>query len=280
MNVGPGFRLRTVHLTTFTYRSPARASYNEVRMVPQTTPAQMVLDARVHTTPHAPQYTYWDYWGSQVVSFDIEAPHDVLVVEGSSLVETQSPAPVPGATWQHLTATADTHAELLTPTAATRPNDELTEVARRLADGDPASTARHILEWTNQTLDYLPGATHVHTSATEAFAARAGVCQDFAHLALAVLRSAHIPARYVSGYLHPDADAAVGSEVTGESHAWVECWLGDWWGFDPTNALEIGRRHVLVARGRDYADVAPVKGVYAGSADHAAEATVTITRSA
>jgi transglutaminase-like putative cysteine protease len=87
-----------------------------------------------------------------------------------------------------------------------------------------------------------------------------------------------VPARYVSGYLHPQKGAAIGDKVAGESHAWIEAWTGDWWGFDPTNNQEIGHRHVGVARGRDYADVAPLRGVHAGGGVAALEVEVSLTR--
>jgi transglutaminase-like putative cysteine protease len=87
-----------------------------------------------------------------------------------------------------------------------------------------------------------------------------------------------IPARYVSGYLHPSSDAEIGAEVAGESHAWIDAWSGTWWAFDPTNAIDVGVRHAMVARGRDYFDVPPVKGVYAGNADNTMSVEVLIAR--
>jgi transglutaminase-like putative cysteine protease len=87
-----------------------------------------------------------------------------------------------------------------------------------------------------------------------------------------------IPARYVSGYLHPDEDARTGDVVSAESHAWVEAWLGDWAAFDPTNGAPVGHRHVVVARGREYSDVAPTRGVYTGAAAVGQDVTVEVTR--
>ena len=107
-----------------------------------------------------------------------------------------------------------------------------------------------------------------------------GVCQDIAHITLGALREVGIPARYVSGYLHPKSEAEVGVAVAGESHAWVEWFAGDWQGFDPTNNVEIGDRHVLVGRGRDYSDVPPLRGVYAGPFKSHLHVKVTITREA
>jgi transglutaminase-like putative cysteine protease len=126
----------------------------------------------------------------------------------------------------------------------------------------------------------MHGITGVHSTATEAWEARKGVCQDIAHITLGALRAVGIPARYVSGYLHPRPNAGVGEAVTGESHAWVEWFSGDWWGFDPTNNIEIGDRHVLVGRGRDYNDVPPLRGVYAGPFKSQLFVKVTITREA
>ena len=113
-------------------------------------------------------------------------------------------------------------------------------------------------------MEYMRGVTGVHSTAAEAWGERKGVCQDIAHVALGALRSVGIPARYVSGYLHPDAGAAIGQTVIGESHAWVEWFAGEWRGYDPTNLAEVGELHVLVGRGRDYSDVSPLRGVYAG----------------
>ena len=123
----------------------------------------------------------------------------------------------------------------------------------------------------------MPGSTTVHTPAAHAWQERSGVCQDFAHLAIGALRSVGIPTRYVSGYLHPRRTNAIGERIAGQSHAWVEWWAGEWYGFDPTNAAEAGDDHVIVARAREYADVMPVKGVFSG-ADSELTATVEVTR--
>ena len=135
-----------------------------------------------------------------------------------------------------------------------------------------------IADWVRANVEYVPGSTGVRTSAQEAWSLRKGVCQDIAHLTLGMLRAVGIPARYVSGYLYPRADGAVGDTVAGQSHAWVEWWCGDWTGFDPTNGVAVGMRHVIVARGRDYADVTPLKGVYHGAPSTGLGVTVEITR--
>ena len=129
-----------------------------------------------------------------------------------------------------------------------------------------------------ERIAYVRGSTSVTSTAADAWEAGAGVCQDIAHLAVGALRHVGIPARYVSGYLHPRKDAAIGEPAIGESHAWVEWWLGAWDAHDPTNATAIGERHVIVGRGRDYNDVPPIKGIVAGSARSELEVTVEITR--
>ncbi len=104
-----------------------------------------------------------------------------------------------------------------------------------------------------------------------------GVCQDYSHTLLSLLRSMGIPARYVSGYLH-DEEEAPGRTVIGESHAWIEVWNGGWEAYDPTNDRSVGSAHVVVARGRDYADVPPLKGIYAGGVSESLGVTVEITQ--
>ena len=128
-------------------------------------------------------------------------------------------------------------------------------------------------------VEYQTGTTSVSTTAIEALRAGRGVCQDYAHLGIAVLRAAGIPARYASGYLYPDElGALVGEMHQGESHAWLEAWVGDWHPIDPTSGSPVAERHVLVARGRDYTDVAPLKGVYHGGPSHSLDVAVELTR--
>jgi transglutaminase-like putative cysteine protease len=143
---------------------------------------------------------------------------------------------------------------------------------------NPQHAAREAAAWVHERLDYVPGTTGVQTSAAQALTEGRGVCQDFAHATIAVLRAAGIPARYVSGYLHPTPEAGIGETVTGASHAWVEWWAGDWWEYDPTNDAVPGTAYVVIARGRDYGDVTPVRGIYQGGDGGSADVTVEVTR--
>jgi transglutaminase-like putative cysteine protease len=277
------WRLEVVHRTAYRYSATVQSSYNEARMTPITDLHQATVDIRFTTDPSAPVRRYWDYWGTQVTAFDVTEPHDRLVLTSSAVVETEdAQPPVRDAGWDDLAdpVSQDTHAELLASTPYTALSDDLAAKSKALMaeHRDPVDAVLAAAEWVHDSLTYQSGVTGVHTSAAEAWNARLGVCQDYAHVLLVVLRVMGVPARYVSGYLHPQKGAAIADKVAGESHAWIEAWTGDWWGFDPTNNQEIGHRHVGVARGRDYADVAPLRGVHAGGGVAALEVEVSLTR--
>ena len=273
------WRLSFEHVTVFNYGSPVRSSFNEVRMTPLTTVRQTTLTAHVTTSPAASQYRYWDYWGTQVVAFDVEDQHDALLIRAEGVVDTAAfsrPAPC---TWDEVEAAADAMCEFLSPTPSTCPDGPLAPAAESLRRPDPIETAEAVCDWVNSALEYRSGVTGVHTSAAEVLGIGQGVCQDFAHVAVALLRAVGIPARYVSGYLHPVPEPEVGEVVDGQSHAWIEAWTGVWWELDPTNLVTVGPRHVAVGRGRDYGDVSPVKGIYAGGEDDDMTTAVRIERS-
>jgi transglutaminase-like putative cysteine protease len=280
-SLSTGWRLKVVHQTRVRYDGSARASYNEARMTPPTRHRQAVLETSLSTNVATPIWAYTDYWGAIVSSFDIQAPHDELVIRAQATVET-GPAPHRGSPpqWAVLRATAGERLpEFLTPTARTAVGGALAETARqRTAGADPHEAAADIAAWVSDRVAYVPGATGVQTSAQEAWDKGQGVCQDMAHLTVALFREVGLPARYVSGYLHPLSDAEPGDEMEGQSHAWVEYWAGEWLPCDPTTRSEVGERHVLVATGRDYGDVPPVKGIYHGVPSSTMTVTVAVTR--
>jgi transglutaminase-like putative cysteine protease len=150
-------------------------------------------------------------------------------------------------------------------------------VAELAALPSPRAAVRRAIEATRDRIRYDDAATGVTTTAGQAWQIGAGVCQDYSHTLLSLLRGIGIPARYVSGYLH-DEEETPGRTVVGESHAWVEVWNGGWDSYDPTNDRRVGSAHVVVARGRDYADVPPLKGIYAGPASESLGVTVEITQ--
>lgn len=279
-------RLRIRHLTGFSYKGEAVASYNEARMLPAHTEGQFVLSSHLRIEPVAATHEYIDYWGTRVSSFEVLLPHRQLSLTATSLVEIRPTVhPDSMMDWDDLAAVAGATTEFvehLEQTPLTAPPADLAALARELAGGttSPCAAALAICERLGDAVSYLPGVTNVKTTASEAWEARAGVCQDIAHITVGALRAVGIPARYVSGYLHPRPHAELRETVTGESHAWVEYFCGSWHGYDPTNLIEIGERHVVVGQGRDYRDVPPLRGVYAGSSNSELFVTVEITREA
>ena len=269
-------RLRVKHTTSFTYEAEVQASYNETRMRPDMSDRQFLLSSQLVITPLSSQHQFTDYWGTRVTSIEILTPHQELSIVAESLVEINSRPPVTGSLeWGELKVAPQASAELtelLTLTPLTKPPKDVVKGAHKIAAASetPDQAAREICEWINDEMSYVPGVTQVHSSAAEAWKDKQGVCQDISHITVGALRSVGIPARYVSGYLHPVDDADIGDVVEGESHAWVEWWTGAFRGFDPTNRKEVGDRHVIVGRGRDYKDVPPLRGVYDGPAtsDH------------
>lgn len=280
----PGRRLRIQHRTGYRYASPVVSSFNEVRMTPMDDDGQVLISHELRVEPRAAVLVYTDYWGARVESFDTHEPHDVLEVIATSTVDTAAGMHrAPGTTWEELAGekVLDRWCEYLTTSSYVddaRDDESRAELVGMLrAQALPADAVALCNEMVRDRISYASGSTTVSTTASEAWAAGSGVCQDFTHAMLSLLRSAGIPARYVSGYLHTEEDA-LGETVRGESHAWVEVWLGGWEGLDPTNNRSVGAAHVLVARGRDYADVPPLKGIYAGGASQGLGVDVEITQ--
>jgi transglutaminase-like putative cysteine protease len=279
------WRIAVRHRTGYKYSAAVGASYNEARMTPASSGGQHTLESRLEVTPGSRPLRYVDYWGTVVDAFDVHIPHTELVVTASSVVETagvgERPPPVG---WDAITAAevADRHAQLLLPTRYVSFEPEVAAVAMGLAaEFPPEAAGLQAVAWSHEQLSYETGSTGVHTTSAEARDVGKGVCQDFAHLTLAVLRAMNLPARYVSGYLYPtagDSGSTVGITTSGESHAWVEFWCGDWLAADPTSLAAVGERHVVVARGRDYADVRPLSGVYHGPPAESLGVIVELTR--
>jgi len=274
-------RYRLVHITEFSYDGPVSESYNEVRLRPRQDEFQTSLSFHLATDPAAKTSAYQDLYGNWVHRFNVLPEHRYLRVEADSVVLVHDPRPLPndGIALRELDERADALDELydlLCPTvyAPHLPAvKELVDAAERESGGPAAAFARAAAALVHNRFRYEKGATHVQSSIEDALRTHAGVCQDFSHLLLAVLRMRGLPARYVSGYLVPQAAAEPGAsaaEVIGgqASHAWTEVYLpGEgWFGLDPTLGQAVDQRHVRVAYGRDYGDVAPVRGVYKGHA--------------
>jgi len=278
-------RYRVVHRTGFNYSSPVLASYNEVRMLPARDDGQLVFSSKLEIKPHPASHEYQDYFGTRVVMFEVLEHHRELEITSTSIVELRShPAQTPNLDWEQVASAATQNLALtdaLHQSKRTAVPAEVAKFAKKQAEMlSPHEAAQAICEFIHQKMTYQMGETGVHSVATEAWTKKIGVCQDFSHLALGALRSIGIPARYVSGYLHPKADPTLNETVVGESHAWVEWWAGCWFAADPTNNVEVSDRHIVVARGRDYEDVPPLRGVFAGAAGSDLFVSVEITREA
>jgi transglutaminase-like putative cysteine protease len=274
------------HVTRFTYDSPITESVMEARMQPRTDEYQRCLHFGLTTTPESRVMMYQDHDGNTVHHFDIPARHSRLTVTAEALVECLPRRPLPhrlgpGA-WTTLDAVAaagESYEYLAESTFVTQgPALEQFRQELRLERGhDPLVTLRRLMGEMYARFEYRPRSTRVDSPIDEALETRRGVCQDFAHVFLALVRPLGVPARYVSGYLFRDIGCSDRS-ADGATHAWVEVLLPDlgWVGFDPTNNLVAEDRHVRVAIGRDYADVPPTRGVYKGVSSVRSELGVSV----
>ncbi len=276
--------LRIEHHTGFRYRGSAGDSYNEARMTPLSGDGQSIVDASVTVEPPAATYSYIDYWGTVVHAFDLHDPHAELQVRAVSIVVTgaeQRLGAEGSLPWHELRSPEiqSEFAELLAPTIYAPIEGEIAEVGSEIGRTvEPGDALEAVDDWLTGRLVYERGVTAVSSSALEALQAGRGVCQDYAHAGVAVLRSMGVPARYVSGYFLPEGGIEIGVPVVAETHAWIEAFTGHWAASDPTNAVPVGERHVVVAKGRDYGDVPPLKGVYSGDPAEDLRVTVALTR--
>ncbi|MCW2816680.1 MAG: Transglutaminase [Nocardioides sp.] len=276
-------QLRVVHTTTFEYDGKAVASYNQARLTPVTTPEQIVVHSRLEVSPKPWTFAYSDYFGTAVTAFEVVDPHETMTVTATSTVQTNRPAPrPPELTWAEVAAreVSDRWTEFLTLPDIVAPPDDFAQRAKQVAADHelPGEAALDLCALVHDEVEYAPGATDVRGTAATAWRQRAGVCQDLAHLVIGGLRTIGIPARYVSGYVHPDRDPVVGQTVVGSSHAWVEWWDNGWHALDPCHHTEPDDRYVSLAHGRDYSDVRPISGIYSGAATSRMSVEVEVTR--
>lgn len=275
------------YVTHFRYGAPVWESHNSLRACPLDGNGQRLLDYQLFITPEVPVFTYTDNWGTRVDIFDVPQPHTELVVTAEADVDTTAPAlPMSGP----LAGTADmAYIEdnwlYLQPTRHTRWADEIKSAARAemRASTDVVEIVNAIDETVRLNVEYRSGATEIGFDPARIWGEKVGVCQDFAHLTIAMLRSVGIASRYVSGYFYASDPTASSSDETDEivvaTHAWVEIAVPGWgwWAIDPTNGSPVGERHVKIGHGRDYDDVTPLRGVYYGESDHDLAAEVTMS---
>ncbi|MFN8938506.1 MAG: transglutaminase N-terminal domain-containing protein [Acidobacteriota bacterium] len=264
------------HQTGFRHDSPVSESIMELHMQPRTEGRQRCLNFLVKVNPKARVLQYRDHLGNHVHHFSVAAKHTQLLITTEATVEVTPADALPGflplSAWDELDCILERedHWEFLMPSDYAQPSPLLQELALQLdlrRREDPLSLLIEINRGLYERFDYATRHTHVHSPIDHALSGRRGVCQDFAHIFIALLRQLRIPARYVSGYLYhnrqnPDRSA------DGFSHACVEAMLPGlgWIGFDPTNNLLAGERHIRTAIGRDYSDVPPTQGIFRGGA--------------
>jgi transglutaminase-like putative cysteine protease len=275
-----------LHKTRFRYSAPVSESVTEVRMQPRSEGAQRCLSFRLATSPAAGVHSYTDCYGNIVHHFNIPAPHRLTTITAESIVILpelpELPERLGPEAWAELDAltAAEDHWDYLAPSHFARPTALLRLLAREVGArrrDDPLALLRDLTARLYDVFEYDPEHTEVDSPIDVALQARRGVCQDYAHVLTALVRPLGIPCRYVSGYLfHRVEDHDRSAQDA--SHAWVEALLPGlgWVGFDPTNNLLAGERHIRTAVGRDYADVPPTRGVYKGQATSELEVGVKV----
>jgi transglutaminase-like putative cysteine protease len=267
------------HVTQYNYDEPVRESVMELWMQPRAAHGQNLINFNLEIDPPAQVFSYVDSWGNTVRHFDVPHPHRHLTITAHSLVETGAPPPLPkaldAAEWEGLatdTVRGDCW-DFLRPhgfAASTPALERFCEAhgVAALRELDPLNALRQLNGVLYRGLDYEAGVTGADSPIDEALEGGRGVCQDFAHIMIAICRGWGVPARYVSGYLATSRDRGDRSDPQA-THAWVEVFLPSlrWIGFDPTNNVSAAERHIPVAIGRDYSDVPPSRGVYKGDAE-------------
>ncbi|EFM10067.1 transglutaminase domain protein [Paenibacillus curdlanolyticus YK9] len=306
-------KLYISHLTQYSYGDPVTDSVNEIRLTPSTNERQSCYNHSISIEPNASLFTYEDSFGNRVHSFSVNAPHTKLMIKTNmTVVTTESFSKEesaykqqlkPSDAWAklHSDESVDRFIEFLLPTEYTEVTPEIFSFMENVpvvgtvheaeaSEGGvtvSVTPAIGVYDWLaalskhiRSAFIYDPLATDVRTKAFEMIAKRRGVCQDFAHLMVAVCRARGVPARYVSGY-HFVGDLQGGSaEFEQASHAWVEAYVPKlgWCGFDPTNESPIGERYVKLGHGRDYKDIVPVKGIYHGTGKQSLQVTVDVRK--
>jgi transglutaminase-like putative cysteine protease len=275
------------HLTRFVYTAPVCESIMELRMQPLDRERQRCLRFALTTSERTKVFAYRDHYGNAVHYFDIPGPHTRLELSAEAVVAVEPLPALPAAlaleAWDDLdrAARGAEYDDWLAPSHFVEPTPSLVQFARAIGFDrrhDPLTALRLLMRAVFTQFAYEPRTTRVDSPIDEALRARAGVCQDFAHIMTALARRVAIPCRYVSGYLAPIASEQDRS-ADNATHAWTEAFLPTlgWVGFDPTNNVLAGERHVATAIGRDYADVPPTRGVFKGHAGSELTVAVAVT---
>ncbi len=267
-------KLKVEHTTLFEYDAPIFETATEVKLRPadQNGSSQRCLEFDLQVTPSTSIHEYTDFYGNSVHHFNIMPRHDRLEIIATSVVETS-------AGWTAASPSDDiSRHDFLLASRYVQFDPAVIAYAQQFEGiTDPYELAETICRVTNETFTYEKGVTHVHTTTSEVMELRQGVCQDFAHVMIAVCRHLKVPARYVSGYLYGGPES---EEHDRASHAWCEVFCGTekgWFAFDPTHStLLVDERYIKIGIGRDYSDVTLVRGTYKGRATEKLKVVVRI----
>ena len=267
----PVFKIQ--HVTKYEYDEPVRESVNEIRILPYQCPEQEVLQQTLHITAQPSVNTFVDYWGNPTGTFNLLSPHRELVIDNKLIVRTTAP---PALELNYESGFAELKKDIngyLRMLELTKP--EGIEAKKKIKDivrpfykpsKSVAAVAEEASRYIFENFHYIKGITNVETTVDEILEHQSGVCQDFAHVLLQMLRTMNIPCRYVSGYICPNKN---GMRGVGATHAWVEVWIPKqgWTGLDPTNNVWVTNTHVKLAVGRNFNDCSPIKGTFKGTAE-------------
>lgn len=275
------------HVSRYLYSSPVQQCALALCLKPRDDAEQRLLKFGVATVPAASLNSETDSFGNIKQVLNIYREHEALEITAHSTVERKPASPLPDSlgniAWQEIRSWAEsfTYWDFTHSSALAGPSPALTAFVDEMgikAEDDPLETLLHLSDTLHRSFLYVPGSTSAVSPIEHILESRQGVCQDYAHVMAAIARSWHIPTRYVSGYLYMgDQEGSDGSSQRA-THAWVECRLPGlgWVGFDPTNRCLADERHVSVAVGRDYQDVAPVKGIFLGGGESRLEVDVRV----
>lgn len=279
----PLFKIQ--HLTKYVYDRPVRESANQIKIYPFAHPQQDVQSQRVVITGDPAVNLFADYWGNTVGLFMVNEAHKELIIDSQLIVNVQPSKdgnPMSDSKfsdWEILRGVSASDMKMLdlTKPESIHAKAEITDMVNALRHNrdTPAVFIQRCSEYIFDKFDYKKGITTVETTVDEILAFKSGVCQDFAHVLLEMLRAVAIPSRYVSGYICPNQDGARGA---GATHAWVEVYLPStgWVGIDPTNNVWVADQHVVLAVGRHFNDCSPVKGTFKGPANQALSVSVSV----
>ena len=267
-----------LHRTRYTYSTPVRDSFNDVRLQPMPIPEQTVESFLLKVLPAARLTHSKDFYSNWIHHFQIIELHSHLLIEANSVVDTHPPVPLPDepiCPFERMREAPNIERcfDYLLESRFVELSPESWKLALDATVGvtDAWQAALALMRFVHGFLKYESASTHVHTHMSEVLRDRRGVCQDFAHLLIGLCRALKIPARYISGYLATEAASA--------THAWIEVFVPGhgWRGLDPTHNCQLTGEYVKIGNGRDYADVSPISGNYRGTRDRKMEVEVRIT---